>query len=221
MYSKSPSDTATILALDKKNLPFFDRWSARRYSTTADATSDYFLYGTPILPFFLLLDKQVRHEAPKIGMMYVEAMAITGSIYGGCNYFLNRYRPEAYDPAVPFNQRMDGNARNSFPAGHVATVATASFFGATVYAHYHPYQNGKYYLYGGAVLLTGATIILRHQAGKHFPSDIAAGTAIGVLSGVLTPYLHLKKGIKGDRAWNVYPDYRGGASGLGFCYRFQ
>lgn len=222
VYNKPPSDSNTIKALNKDDLPFFDRWGAGKNDNAADKFSDNFLYGAPILPFFLLLDKGVRHEAPKIGFMYVEAMAITGSIYGGFNYLLNRYRPETYDVNTPVGERVDGNYKNSFPAGHVATVATATFFGATVYAHYHPNQHGKYYLYGGAIALTGVTIYLRHEAGKHFPSDLAAGTALGVLSGVLVPYFHLNSRHKGgERAWNIYPDAQYGGTGLGFCYRFK
>lgn len=193
IYDKPRSDTATIHALNKENINKLDRWAAGLNDQNAAKVSDYFFYGSIPLPFLLLLDKKIRHDAPRVGFMYLESMALTGLLYTGTDYFVDRYRPETYNNEKSEGERTDGNYKNAFFAGHVALVGTATFFMAKVYNDYHPNNNFKYVMWGGAILATGATGYLRHRAGKHFPTDIAVGAAVGVLSGVLVPELHKNK----------------------------
>src|SRR4051812_42325167 len=60
IYSKDPSTEAEITGLDKNDIPSFDRWAAGKSNQTADNISDYFLYGSPVVPFALLFDKDIR-----------------------------------------------------------------------------------------------------------------------------------------------------------------
>jgi len=115
---------------------------------------------------------------------------------------------------------VDGNYKNAFFAGHVAVVATSTFFMAKVYNDYHPDSKFKYVLWGGAVLATGTMGYLRHIAGKHFPTDILVGTAVGTLSGILVPGLHKNKNNE-DRAWRLSPAIGNGYSGLTFNYTIK
>ena len=66
---------------------------------------------------------------------------------------------------------------------------------------------------------TGATGYLRHRAGKHFPSDIILGTAVGALSGILVPQLHKTKNIK-DRKVHIFP-FTGESHGIAAIYKFR
>ena len=109
---------------------------------------------------------------------------------------VSRFRPYAYNPNVEMGTRRGGGARNSFPAGHPGLVATSTFFMAKVYSDYHPEMRNKWILYtaaGGAALATG---ILRVKAGQHFPTDVATGIPIGVLSGLLVPHFHKNSNFK-------------------------
>lgn len=196
IYDKPNSSVDDIRQLDKSKLNSLDRWAAGKYSDKASATSDLFFYGSMPLPALLLIDKKIRRDAPKIGFLYLEAMSVTGLLYTGCDYFIDRYRPEAYRTDIGPENLTSGNNRNSFFAGHVALVGTSTFFIAKVYHDYHPGTTWSYVLWGGAIAATGATIYLRHAAGKHFPTDLAVGTAIGVLSGVMIPQLHKNKVFK-------------------------
>jgi membrane-associated phospholipid phosphatase len=72
-------------------------------------------------------------------------------------------------------------------------------------------------LWGVAATATGTTAYLRHRAGKHFPSDILVGTAVGVLSGVLVPHFHKVKLIKNENI-SVLP-YSGRSHGLAMVYK--
>lgn len=223
IYDKDTSTVAEMNALDKKNVPGIDRWAAGMHNKKVDDFSNNLFYGSLLFPAFLFIDKDIRKDAAKISFLYLETFAITGLLYTGSAFFIDRYRPESYKNDIPQSQKTSGNYRNAFFAGHPALVATASFFAAKVYADYHPHQKGKYYVYGGAALATGAMIYMRHIAGKHFPTDLLVGTIIGV--GVPHVVLHFhKKAANKDRAWNLSPSvdpFYGGGYGLTFNYRFK
>lgn len=220
IYSKDKSSEADILALDKNNLSGFDRWATRYYSDKADAHSNYLFYGAIPLPLFLFLDKNIRWDALKVSALYLEAMAITGTLYTAGDMLVDRYRPLAYNPDAPMEERVSGIAKNSFFAGHVALVGTATFYTAAVYARYHPDSWTKWLVYGGAAAATGATAYLRLRAGRHFPSDIVVGTLIGVGSGLLVPYLHQTRNWHSDRV-GFSPLLRtDGVKGLSLTYNW-
>jgi membrane-associated phospholipid phosphatase len=220
IYSKNPSTVEQIQALRKEDINGFDRWAADVYSEKAANTSDFFFYGAMPLPLVLLADKHIRRDAGKIGLMYLEAMSVTGLLYTGATYTFDRYRPLAYNPKVPMEERTRGGSKNSFFAGHVALVGTSSFFTAKVFADYHPHSKLKYFFYGAAIVSTAGTGYLRHRGGKHFPSDILLGTAVGTLSGILVPHFHKNKLFK-DPNLSLLPYTTGQSHGLALNYRFK
>ena len=218
IYDKPNLTLDEVKAIDKKNVPAIDRWAAGMHSESASSTSDLFFYGSMPLPIVLLLDKKIRHDAPKVGFLYLEAMAVTGLLYTGCDYFIDRYRPEVYRVDDPGNL-TSGNNKNSFFAGHVALVGTSTFFIAKVYHDYHPRTTMSYILWGGAIAATGSTIYLRHRAGKHFPTDLVVGTAVGMLSGIGIPALHKNKVFK-KHGLSLAPAVMGeGLYGFSLSYR--
>lgn len=217
IYSKDPSTREQILALDKNDINSFDRWGADVYSDKAAHSSDFFFYGSMPLPLVLLADREIRKDAGKIGFLYLEAMSITGLLYTGSVYVKDRYRPLAYNPEVPMEDRMDGGSKNSFFAGHVALVATSTFFTAKVFSDYHPDSKLKYLLYGAAIVGTAGTAYLRHAGGKHFPSDIVIGTAVGTLSGLLVPHFHKNPLLKNPKL-SITP-FTGSSHGLAVRYK--
>ncbi|RYZ21993.1 MAG: phosphatase PAP2 family protein, partial [Sphingobacteriales bacterium] len=219
IYNKDTSTLAEIAALNKDDINGFDRWAAGMYDPDAAKTSDYLFYGSMPLPILLLIDKNIRKDAPAVGFLYLESMAITGLLYTGSTFLTNRYRPESYTTELPMAEKVDGGYRNSFFAGHVALVATSTFFCAKVYSDYHPDSKLKYALWGGAIAATGATAYLRHKAGKHFPTDIIVGTAVGTLSGILVPHLHKRK-PGSEQAWMLSPTI-GNGYGLAFTYNIR
>lgn len=219
IYNKEGSSTEDILSLDKNDINGFDRGGADVYHEKAAKTSDLFFYSSMPLPFFLLFDKKINKDAGKIGMLYLEAMSVTGLLYTGASYLVDRYRPYAYNPEAPMDLRTGGGAKNSFFAGHVALVGTATFFIAKVYSDYHPESKAKWAFYTGAALATATTGYLRHRGGRHFPSDILLGATVGTLSGILVPQFHKSKLLKNERL-SIMP-FAGQSNGLAMVYKFK
>jgi len=147
-------------------------------------------------------------------------MAITGLLYTGSVYFVDRYRPQTYATEIPVEERTRGGNKNSFFAGHVALVATSGFFIASVYDTYHPHSKLKWWLYGGATALTASMVYMRTISGNHFPTDQLIGISVGTLSGLLVPRLHKKKDYA-KQAWNLSPFSTGEVSGLSFTYKIR
>jgi membrane-associated phospholipid phosphatase len=197
--SKKPNSTEEqIQALDKSNIPGFDRWSAHDYSKSIDQAS-YIPFFTAIpLPLLCVVDKKMRKDFWKIEFLYIEALAFTGIFNTTAVNLTSRYRPFTYyaENENLVNKAMASNAKNSFFAGHASVVATSCFFLAKVYADYHPDSNIKWLFYVGAGAMTATTAVMRSLSGMHFFSDIVVGAAVGTLSGILVPGLHK---IKSDK----------------------
>jgi membrane-associated phospholipid phosphatase len=219
IYSRDPSTVEKINSLNVNNIPRFDRWAADIYSEKAAEVSDVFFYGSMPLPVLLMLDKKIRKDAGKIALLYWEAMAVTGVFYSGSSYLTSRYRPYAYNPEAPMEQRVRGGAKNSFFAGHVALVGTSTFFMAKVFSDYHPDSKIKWLPYTIASAATGAAAYLRHRGGRHFPSDILIGTALGPLSGILIPHFHKNKFTE-RTGLSILP-FTGSVHGVSVVYNFD
>ena len=217
IYNKDTSTRAQILALNRKDVAGYNRFGTELYSEKAADASDLLFYGSMPLPLLLLLDKKIRPDAGKIGLLYLESMAVTGVLYTGAAHIKDKYRPYAYNPETPMGKRQSGGAKNSFFAGHVALVANATFFTAKVFSDYHPDSKARWILYSAAGLATATTGYLRIRGGMHFLSDVMIGTAVGTLNGILFPHWH--KNRKGRDRLTLLP-YYGQQSGVAVTWRF-
>lgn len=217
IYGRDLVPVEELNALDKENINSFDRPIASNYSTKAKAASDLFFYGSMPLPLFLLLDKKIRRDGPRVGLLFLETMGTTGVIYTISAMSANRFRPYAYNTDVPLNIRQRGGARNSFFAGHPSVVATATFFMAKVYCDYHPNMKHKWIFYTLAGAATATTGYLRLKAGQHFKTDVLTGIIIGPLVGVMVPQLHKNKALNSKLA--LMPSFQEGGAGFSAFYR--
>lgn len=218
IYSKDKTPEEDILSLDINDIPRFDRHGATVYHPKADEIGDMLFYGSMPLPIILMLDKKMRKDAFKVAFLYLESMSITGLLYTGAVYFRDKYRPYAYNPAVPMSQRTRGGAKNSFFAGHVALVGTSTFFVAKMYNDYHPESRVKWIPFTLAGLATGTTAVMRYRGGQHFLSDILIGLGVGTLSGILVPHVHKNKE---EPRLSFTTSYLGDTPQFGFVYKLM
>lgn len=220
IYSKDTSTIEKILSLDVSDINGFDRWAVRPYSENMSKNSDYLFYGSMALPILFLPFKETRNDIFKLSFLYLQAMSITGLLYTGSTYFTNRYRPYAYSEETPMAWRTRGGAKNSFYAGHVALVATSTFFMAKAFADYYPASKAKWLFFSAAGVSTAMIAYFRHKGGFHFPSDILIGAAEGTLTGILVPHFH-KNPLFKNQDISLMPYSSGRSNGLTLMYRFK
>ena len=209
---------AEIRMLNKNNINSFDRPIADNYSPKSKSASDKFFFGSMPLPLLLLLDKKIRKDGLKVGLLYLETMGTTGALYTISAMLANRYRPYAYNENVDIDTRTKGGVKNSFFAGHPALVASCTFFTAQVYAHYHPNMKCKWILYTIAAGATAATGILRMQSGNHFRTDVITGVTLGTLVGIFVPYIHQNRSFAKHKL-ALLPNFQHGATGFTAYYK--
>lgn len=188
---KESTSLAELQGLTTHDIGWLDRWAIHPYSKSIDQISYIPFFVAMPLPLAVFgIDKKMRKDFWKLTFLYGEAMTLTGVLYTTAVHYVSRHRPLVYESASPLETRQSANSRNSFFAGHVALVATSTFFIAQAYALYHPQSPYKWVVYGGAAVITDLTAYWRNRAGEHFFSDILVGNLIGSVSGMLIPLLH-------------------------------
>ena len=121
---------------------------------------------------------QLNHQrgARKFGLIALAVFVISGLAVQAMKLLAGRPRPGAgLSMWDAFHLSLTGGM-NSFPSGH----ATTSFALAAVLAARFP--RAAWPCYGLAVLVAMGRVV----GGSHFPSDVLAGTALGLLVGWLS-----------------------------------
>lgn len=168
----------------------FDRIATRQYSSTARRASDYLLYTAPLWPALLLFDPAIRRNGYEVCAIASEAVALSVALTALTKELAHRPRPFVYNPNAPVSAKLKRDARLSFFSGHTSTVAALSFVSAKVWCDHHPTSRWKPIFWSGAFAVPAAVGYLRVRGGKHFPTDVLAGLAIGAATGWLLPHLH-------------------------------
>ncbi|AKD03090.1 phosphatase PAP2 family protein [Pontibacter korlensis] len=208
--------TETELAgLRKEDVNSFDRFVAGNYSTRAENTSDYFFYGSFIAPLALLLDNDIKQNAPQVYLLYGQVLSIAGGLYSMTAGLTARKRPYLYTEDAPIGIRTDKQATNSFYAGHTAATAAATFFLAKVYHDFNPDSPARPFIWAAAATVPATVAYLRMRAGKHFLSDNLVGYGVGTAIGILVPELHRK-----DSRISLLPESTQLYDGMALVYTF-
>ncbi len=176
-------------AIDINSLSRFNKRATKNYSLPAGTWSDVSVIGTAALPGLLSFHKKVRGDFFAYNTIYAQALVSTVGQVMLLKAITKKERPLVYNTNVPIEEKMDNDARFSFPSGHTAIAATASYFFATTYALYFPKSKNKKWVWIGAAILPVVTGYLRYKAGKHFIADIAGGYVIGAANGIVFPLL--------------------------------
>ena len=217
--NKSGLTPEELAGKTRDKLPFFDRGNAGYYSDRANKDS-YILfdasYAIPVVA--ALFNKNENSKFGQVMVMYLETMAITGSMYTITAGLVYRSRPFVYGTKAPLDKRMDKGGQRSFYGGHVATTAAATFFTAKVFQDFNPGSKLTPYLYGSAGALTVVMGYLRYKAGYHFLSDCVLSGILGTATGILIPQFHKNKNLQN---FSLTPFFQDRSKGFSLTYKFR
>lgn len=198
-----------LIGMNRRYVAGFDRAATFQSSAISADWSDHFLLGSHVLPALFLANKTTRSDFGKIAVLYGEVFLITSGFTYLSKGLVQRPRPYVYNEVFDEGSKMSQTALFSFFSGHTAETAANCFFAAKVFADYFPDSKWKPVVWGLAATIPAATGYFRYAAGKHYPSDILVGYAVGAFVGVMVPHWHKKPGQKRDISF--YPGMGGGA----------
>ncbi len=188
-----------ISSLDKMSIPKFDRFATILNSVSAKKWSDVLFYGAVAAPGLFIFKGKIRKDYQILALMYFETLSLTAAATLLSKRLTLRNRPYTYSPEISLVQKMEKDARNSFFSGHTSITAAATFFTAKVIHDYYPSSKWKSLIWVIAATIPAATATFRVGAGKHFPSDVITGYAVGAFFGMMIPSLHKMKCFKSEK----------------------
>ena len=215
-----PFTIQELNSLNKNDINSFDRGATYYWSENLANKSDVLLMGAIVAPVVFLTTKSTRKNMGWLLLMGLEVFSINYGATLSAKNLMNRTRPYVYNTELSYETRTGNDSRKAFISGHTSTAAAMSFFIATVISDYHPdmHPGLKIGLWSVATIYPAVTGYLRVASGKHFPTDVIAGYAVGAFTGWLIPFLH-KKRHKEDK-FSFAPVNINGNAGLYFSYKF-
>ena len=199
MEDPSPLTYAEIAEVQNEadRLSGWDQWALDKYNVRAGVRSDITLYSSLALAVSTPLVQESSdawwQQALVLGVLCAEVNALNYAATEFVKKSVQRPRPFVYGSSAPSGDYFSPDARKSFFSGHSSTAAANAVFFAKVWSDYHPHSKWKPWIWGLASALPLYTAWQRIEAGKHFPSDVLAGLAVGASLGYTIPLQHKKK----------------------------
>ena len=93
---------------------------------------------------------------------------------------------------------------SSFWSGHAAGAFAAAVFAGEWFEGTHPGDPRSGWVWGAGLGLATTVAVLRVASGRHYPTDVVVGSAVGSAIGWMVPVLH-RVGRPGTAAFEVDP----------------
>jgi membrane-associated phospholipid phosphatase len=209
--------------LDPARIRFgLDRTALGPPDRAADRTSDWTRLAAIVYPpIFTVLASRDDHPGDA-AFRGVRVQAEATLLNAGVTFVLKRVvsRPRPYTYRAE-EERYAGSgfeadrpeAFESFPSGHSSAAWAGAMAGLAFLVTERPGLGEETHFANGVLAghLAASTSLLRVKAGRHFPTDVVAGAALGTATGVAVALIHQDdetRGLRGD-AW------RAGLMGVG------
>ena len=160
-----------------KEINPFDRLGSTVRNRKAGQLADAGLYGGPTLPLLLSLHPRTRPHYPLIVLLWLETMLLTFGASSLLKNTVSRPRPYVYHGDWELDRALTRKDRAAFLSGHAANATAGAVLFAELLRSYAP-RLAWYGRLGAAGVALG-TGYLRVKAGKHWPTDAAAGVLLG------------------------------------------
>lgn len=196
--SRLPAFTESELnALTQPNLPAWEAIALNRWDEGAAKRSDVVLFAAFGTAGMVLLAQTPKNMLVRDGMvlgsLWFQTNLSTLLLTDLVKSSLRRNRPFIYNSQAPLIDRMESDARKSFFSGHSSMTACNTFLAAKVWSDMHPNSKLKPWVWTAAAAVPAYVALQRVQAGKHYPSDVIVGLAVGAAMGYLIPQIHLTR----------------------------
>jgi len=132
-----------------------------------------------------------RHSS----IMLLELAMFNFAVNNITKYGFQRPRPYVYNAVLQPGETLSKTVRTSFVSGHTSFAASNSFFAAALFQRAYPDSPFVPYVYLTASAVPIATGIYRVRAGKHYYSDVIAGSITGAAVAYLVVQLHKRDDI--------------------------
>jgi len=179
-----------IHKLDRLQLDALDRTATYNYSVSARKTSDGLLLGSLFLPSVLMVDAKQHSQLGEKGVILAQTYLINAGTTLLVKSLVKRTRPFVYNPHAPLSEKLKPDARMSFYSGHTSFTASSAFLTASILTSNGQNKEMAPMIWSGAAALPAIQGYLRWKAGKHFPTDIFIGYAVGAALGYFIPKIH-------------------------------
>jgi undecaprenyl-diphosphatase len=142
-------------------------------------------------------------------MLYAESISLTVALTDMVKVAVRRPRPRAYIDAEAHRGDLtylntSTDSALSFFSGHSSTTAAIGATATYLAFTRSPYTVRPWLTLVLAAGLTTFVSVERVRAGKHFPTDVIAGSVAGAGVGVIVPHLHRSERVKQRRVWIGY-----------------
>ncbi|HVZ72909.1 MAG TPA: phosphatase PAP2 family protein [Polyangia bacterium] len=181
-------------------LSSIDRWAVTQtIDPHADRNSTiglYGAYGYALLDSVLTGVRDGKRSGLVDGVLYAEAITITGAFTSATKIGVRRPRPLDYANCAPDTKKPGADCSStdlqlSFFSGHASTTgaiaSTATYLAFTRAGWRSP---RPWITLGVGTALTAFVSYERVRSGKHFPTDVIMGSMAGAGIGLMVAHLH-------------------------------
>jgi hypothetical protein len=179
-------ESSKIAKLDTDDIVFFDEWAINDYDKDWDTTSDALLLIPALTTAFHVWNKgDILYD---YGYVFSEILAGQLALNNWTKSLSRRERPYLYHGSPSEEEKDKYDNRMSFYSHHTSLAFAVSTY------NYLYFSNENYSPSANLVLNYAPSVgvaVARVVSGKHFPSDVIVGAAMGSLVSYLTIKAHL------------------------------
>lgn len=196
-------DTNSLIGIDRGAVTQTPDPSASARSTVGLGVAIAYAALDPVL-------SGLREHSVQTGLadafMYAETVSFTLAMTSVVKMAVRRPRPIAYIEANahkddPDYSNSSTDSALSFFSGHAAMTAAIGSTATYLAFARSPHSVRPWITLLAGVGLTTFVSVERVRAGKHFPTDVIAGSIAGAGIGLVVPHLHRTDEIKQRRIW--------------------
>lgn len=189
--SSAPAYCTTVPeGCDENDLPAIDKPFAGTYDPRWSKATDVVVLLLAAAPWPMLwIDNTLLNTLNDITVIYESGLTAL-ALSGLATLSAQRARPFVYGTNAPEDVRTSPNGALSFVSGHTTMAFALST--STFWTIYRRHGSGAYAwtTLGVGTALASFVAAGRVLAGKHFPTDVVTGAAVGASVGTLMPALH-------------------------------